>query len=1210
MPERLLGVLRLFGEQLSVEELADVLWLAPRLPQGEHAPLAVRLAQDVRHPAPSDDDTVGAPPAVVPAPQTLPTAPEDATPVELHSAPEPADTADAQDHDGGSEPDSGTDDEAEADGPAPQSPSAQEQPRALSIRIAQPRSLSGSLSVARALRPLKRHRPDHRRREIDEAATAARVAHTGVLDVVTHPARERWLDLSLIVDDSGSMLLWQQLCTELHLLFERLGAFRQIRVWGLRLQEGRMPMLSSQPFGASLSLLPPAVADDPSGRTMTLVISDGANRGWRTGAMAALLTRWASCGPTAVIHALPPRMWPGSALSARRWAVRVPYPGAANREWRVRDTLLPTELSPFTGIAVPVLEPGPRELGTWARAVVAGGTSTVLSLWDPHTIRPDTGHSTVSSAEAVRHFRRTASPEAYRLAAHLAAIAPLTVPVMRLVAEAVPWSATTTHLSEVFLSGLMRLAENTPARSVAAQGTLSFRHSQRVFSFTDEAGDILQEAVPTAEIVETARQVSTLIGELIGEAPDFAAWLHRPDGTDLLPQHAQNFAWLGSALLRRLGLTGAAVPDWDRPPPVPEEEPQSPRDPLHLHVPFVGYSAVVQSPFPWRRLSAEDPERIGGYDLLGWAPHSGSTNVYLGRNPEGVEAAVRRPAYDAPNAHGSLLLEVVALSRFDHPCLPTLFDHEADAPRPWTAVSPATASRGGRAPHLAEVVAATGPLGTDTTLALARRLASALAHSHGIGVVHGRLAPHHILLTRDEPVIVGWHRATVDGRPPQPGQVPARPEDDVRALAEILAQAALGTDRPARSYRRSSGSLGPLDEARWSAPSPSSSVDPALHTLIGRCLHAPDGTPATATDVLALLRDRLPPLDRSTTLRAFLPTLVAELIGDAKLLRTPPRQTGRREGPQVPITPEESVAQNTMSPVGTTSPKWQILPGSAQAPGRLKRFVRRSPPPLLEPQHGPPAPCVVVIGAQPGSGRSTVAVQLASVLTARAGSFRGERKRVLMLPLDRELGVFGYRLLAAADASAVAARLPDGRGHMPSHARGWGTRTDSRGTHFLYGQVPVDTPTRLDTSAVRRGVDWLRSFGTLVVDASGTFLPPQDSLRTLLGRVDHLVVTSTTRQQHLDAVLRQIEWLAEHDYEELVRTATLVVSDVEGSSGHQDGSAGVGGLNSVVGSVCSVPHDTAMHRLGLVDRSVLASATQRAFDMLGLAVGSALASAD
>ncbi|MEW2290180.1 hypothetical protein [Streptomyces sp. NPDC047841] len=271
--------------------------------------------------------------------------------------------------------------------------------------------------------------------------------------------------------------------------------------------------------------------------------------------------------------------------------------------------------------------------------------------------------------------------------------------------------------------------------------------------------------------------------------------------------------------------------------------------------------------------------------------------------------------------------------------------------------------------------------------------------------------------------------------------------------------------------------------------------------------------------------------------------------------------------------------------------------------------MRRSPVPVLEPRDGPLAPCVAVIGAQPGSGRSTVAVQMASALTVRAGSLRGGRERVLMLPLDRTLGVFGYRLLAAVDASTVATRLPDDHGRLPAHARGWGTRTDSCGAHFLYGQVPVGTPVRLDASAVRRGVDWLKSFGTLVVDAGGTFLPPQDSLRTLFGWVDHLVVTSTTRHEHLDAVAGQIDWLSEHGYEELVRTATLVVSDVQGLTEHQEGPARAGALSGVVGSKCSVPYDAAVDRLGLVDSSSLAPATRRAFDALGRTVASALAHA-
>ncbi|MFF3248386.1 SAV_2336 N-terminal domain-related protein [Streptomyces sp. NPDC002870] len=1230
MPERVLRILQLLGEQTTAEELAEVLWLAERVPKGENAPLALALMResgDAAAPAAEETGAGAASPPVHPPPPH-----EEAPPSELHAAPELPEAEGEADDDSGdaagaddSDPfsDAGAEGEGEGEGQAPEPQPAPEPPRALSIRIAHPRSLSGSLVTARALRPLKRYRPNPRRHEIDEAATAARIAHTGVLDVVTRPGRERWLDLSLIVDDSGSMLLWQQLCTELHTLFERLGAFRQIRTWGLRLGDGRTPMLSPRPFGASQSLLRPAVLVDPSGRTMTLVISDGASPEWRTGAMEEQLARWASYGPTAVIHALPPRMWAGSALPVRRWSVHVPHPGAANSEWRVRDTLLPPELSRFTGSAVPVLEPKPRELAAWARTIVAGGSSSVLSLWDPQAAHASIEPTEVSSDQAVRQFRRTASPEAYRLAAHLAAIAPLTVPVMRLVAEAVPWSATTAHLSEVFLGGLMRLAENAPPDAAAPRGTRSFRHSQRVFSFTDEAADILLDAVPTPEVVETARQVSVLIGELIGQAPEFAAWLNRPDGTDLLPEHAQSFAWLGSALLQRLGLTVPAGPDWDEPPIVLEEEPRRRRNAFYLHMPYVGFSSSPRPEFPWQQLTARDPKQVGDYDLLGWAPTSGRSNrasgltsVYLGRNADGFRAAVRRASPNwsddtesstAESSNQLVLVEATALGRFDHACLPALFDHEANAARLWTAASPVTTRSGGRALHLAEVVSAAGSLGVDATLILGQRLASALAHSHSVGVVHGRLSPRHILLTGDNPVIIGWHRATVDGQPPQPDAEPAQPADDLRALAAILAHAALGDDWPAPRYTEYDGSLQGLDEADWSLSLPPSSVDPAVHALIDRCLRGPADAPPTAVGVLALLRDRMPRQHAvAPRLRAWLSPSALELIDDAELLRKRPRTTGRREpfGAQVPVTRQEPPTEKTPSRVGANSRKWQLFPGSVQPPRGLKRLTRRPSSAVLQPRAGLPGPCVAVISPHHGSGRSTVAVQLASALSARATAGRGGREPVFMLPVHRLLGVFGYRLLDA-DPSAVTAQFPAGAGHMPSYANGWATLADSRGAQFLYGLVPANAVVRLDTSTVRRAVDWLRSFGTVVVDAVGTFLPPGDSLRSLLGEVQHVVVTTTARQEHLDAVQGQLDWLSGHGYERLIRKATVVLSDVDGPASGDVRTAG-GRFEGRVRSVHTIPYDIAVHRRGLVAHSQLDGATRLAFDELGRAVGAAL----
>ncbi|MER6628031.1 SAV_2336 N-terminal domain-related protein [Streptomyces sp. NPDC000987] len=1222
MPERLLRILRLLDERTTAEELAEVLWLAQRVPRGENAPLALGLVRESAQESGLRDDAAGRGPVSGPA---LPPPQEETSPPELHAAPElPGGEGDARengdapptDADDSDDRDDADDDRPDGREPDPvDPPPAPEAPRALSVRIAHPRSLSGSLATARALRPLKRYRPEPRRPEIDEAATAAGIAQTGLLDVVTRPGRERWLDLALVIDDSASMLLWQQLCTELHFLFRRLGAFRQIHTWGLRLERDRPPMLSPRPFGDARSLQHPSVIDDPSGRTMTLVVTDGAGAGWRTGAMEAQLARWGAHGPTAVIHALPARMWAGSALPARRWSVRVPHPGARNADWRVRDTLLPPELSPFQGPAVPVLEPSPPKLADWARVTVAGGQSTVLPLWDPRSASgPREQPAGTSAARAVRQFRRTASPEAYRLAAHLAAIAPLTVPVMRLVTEAVPWGATTAHLAEVFLGGLMRLAENTALDASALRGTRGYRHSQRIFSFTDEAGDILLDAVPTAEVVETARQVSRLIGELIGQSPEFPAWLNRPDGTDLLPEHARNFAWLGSALLRRLGLTGAVGAGGEEPPGVPEEKPRRAWNPLYPQAPFVGYSRRTGVQASWMHLPGHDPNYAGDYRLLGLAHTRGETNLYLGRDAYGDTATVRRAKYhpdDRSNASSRLVVtEASALARFDHRCLPRLLGHDPSGARPWTASSAVVTRSESRAAHLADVVSTTGPLGLEATLALAQRLAAALAHSHSAGVVHGHLSPRHILLTRHDPVVIGWHRSTVDGRPPQPDGTPARPADDLRALAAVLAYAALGNEAPAAGYDTYRDPPLHIDEAVWSE-SGDPGVDPTLHLLVARCLRGPSEAPPTAEGVLALLRDRMPGHGaHALAFTAWLSEPAVQTIGDAELFRAGTESADAEPlGAQVPVARRD---EPTAAPsrVGTDSRKWLNLPGAAGRPPRKrKRLTRRPRPEVLRPRpDGAAGRCVAVIGARHGSGRSTVAVQLASALRAAE---RGSSEPVLMLPVHRRLGVFGYRLLDTGPPG-ITAWFPAPSGRAPSHARSWVTLADSRGAQFLYAVAPAQAAVRLDTWSVRRGIDWLRTFGTVIVDAAGTFLPPGDSLYGLLGDVDHLVMTTTTRREDLNAAVAQAEWLAAHGYERLAHGATVVVSDTEGTGG--TATSGTASTASTArelferrtGTVHTIPYDTGLHRLGLTDPAALATLTRRAYEELGRAVRTAL----
>lgn len=525
MPERLLRVLEDCGVTLSPQELLDILWLALRLPQGADAPLAHTIVGAPASPDPTTDNT---PPSPRPLPDAPPPEPSDPQPNQAYASPErtPPSTTGA------------------AAGSSPARPIRLPEERAFPI---------GDLSLTRALRPLKQRRTHGESTELDEDATVAAYAGSGLLEMVMRPAQRRWLDLVLVVDDGLSMLLWRRLASELRALFERLGAFRDVRVYGLTSRGPDAPYLSARPFQQA-ARLSPAVVQDVSGRTLTLVISDGIGDAWHDGRLHATLASWATRGPTAVVHALPQRLWASTGLRAEQWKITSSSPGAANRSWRVDDPVLPPGLIEFDGLPVPLLElgPGRTSVKAWARLIASTRANATLPLLTPPIapVTPDvptpepppnpssnTGNGAVpaagtgaAAAAAVMHFRDAASPQAYQLAAHLAAVAPATVAVMRLVQAALP--VTTAHLAEVFLGGLMRPVDESQPVEL------------RSFDFDEAARQILLDTIPIAQLEATRRTVGKRIMELAGHAGTFPAWVPHPLGHESLPIAGAPFATL------------------------------------------------------------------------------------------------------------------------------------------------------------------------------------------------------------------------------------------------------------------------------------------------------------------------------------------------------------------------------------------------------------------------------------------------------------------------------------------------------------------------------------------------------------------------------------------------------------------------------------------------------------------------------------------
>ncbi|MEW2522773.1 SAV_2336 N-terminal domain-related protein [Actinacidiphila alni] len=346
-------------------------------------------------------------------------------------------------------------------------------PAAHPVRVAQPPALGGALDLARALRPLRQSVPAPGPAVLDEEATAQATGEARHLLPVWRPASRRRFSVDLLIDTGATMAVWHRLAAELCTLLERHGAFADVRCWSLS-TDGPTPRLS--PFRRRSPGLrassPPAAAvaaprwsrplEDRTGRRLLLVLTDGVGPAWYGTELPDFLARTAGDRPAAALQVLPRRLWHRTALRTAPVELRVTDAARPVAEVRT-DAAVPGRPRGARAAGVrwlPVMEVGGAWLAPWA-ALVAGrapGWSPMLAApvgGAPRPARaPAAPAATPGPAERVARFRSGCSPDAFRLACHLAA-APLSLPVMRLVQQATVPGSGQTDLAELFLSGLI-----------------------------------------------------------------------------------------------------------------------------------------------------------------------------------------------------------------------------------------------------------------------------------------------------------------------------------------------------------------------------------------------------------------------------------------------------------------------------------------------------------------------------------------------------------------------------------------------------------------------------------------------------------------------------------------------------------------------------------------------------------------------------------
>ncbi|MEU5550099.1 serine/threonine-protein kinase [Micromonospora sp. NPDC047793] len=138
-----------------------------------------------------------------------------------------------------------------------------------------------------------------------------------------------------------------------------------------------------------------------------------------------------------------------------------------------------------------------------------------------------------------------------------------------------------------------------------------------------------------------------------------------------------------------------------------------------------------------------DPARLGGYDLLGRLGEGGMGEVFLARNGQGRQVAIKmiRPDLSDDGEFRARFRSEVNQARQVPPfCTAEVLDADPDHDPPYLVVEYVDG------PSLAQVVRAQGPLGAGALHSMAVGVATALAAIHGAGVIHRDLKPANVLV--------------------------------------------------------------------------------------------------------------------------------------------------------------------------------------------------------------------------------------------------------------------------------------------------------------------------------------------------------------------------------------------------------------------------------------------------------------------------------
>ncbi|GGM94159.1 hypothetical protein GCM10011578_013020 [Streptomyces fuscichromogenes] len=446
-----------------------------------------------------------------------------------------------------------------------------------------------ALETGRAVRPWKRRWPHGRRSALDIDATVDGYARSGELLPVFGPAPERWFDLTVVVDRSPAMRVWQETVTDFAAVLDRLGAFRTLQICDLLLTDGGPELRDRQAESMGHGRLRSA-----DGRRLVIVVSDCAAAGWRDAAVWRLLREWASSTPVALLNPLPVKLWRRTGLDLPAVRVFSATPGAVNARLSFDlPPLLPEgEAAPDGGWQpVPVLSLSPHALDRWSRTVMRRAPEGCGAVLVPSWGRPASAVGRGARPVTADDFVRTASAPAVRLAVLCSTFSRLSIRLLHLVRQELVPEASTADIAEVLVSGLFALGTGD-------DGTTEL-------SLSEPVRRQLQQHLAQHEMWRINEALNRHVAALESRSRQIPSMAHDRTATAGIQAEIQAFAQASRQTLELLGLVTREEPETreERAEPTPalpaapaQRSAATTRGPSQSHRPPYFYLSYAHTP--------------------------------------------------------------------------------------------------------------------------------------------------------------------------------------------------------------------------------------------------------------------------------------------------------------------------------------------------------------------------------------------------------------------------------------------------------------------------------------------------------------------------------------------------------------------------------------------------------------------------------------